>query len=90
MANVILIVFLMFVLLAVVNGCGEILMRVRLSKREPPSEKLLWWRRGGDEVASTYLELFPCSFFPRVREFTFWLFLIFAVALLALIVWKKI
>ena len=90
MANAILIVFLMFVFLAIFNGCGEIMMRVRLSKREPPSEKLLWWRRGGDEVTSNYLELFPRSFLPRLREFTFWLFLAFAACLLILIVWKKI
>jgi hypothetical protein len=89
-ANAILIPFLIFVLLAVIVGCGEVVMRVRLSKREPPSERLLWWRRGGDEVASSYLELFPRSFLPRLRDFTFWLFLIFAASLLTLIVWKKI
>lgn len=80
----------MFVFLAVFTGCGEIMMRVRLSKREPRSEKLLWWRRGGDEVASNYLELFPNSFLPRFRDFTFWLLLFFAACLLILIVWKKI
>ena len=90
MANVIPIVFLIFAAMAIFNVCGEIMMRVRLSKREPPSEKLLWWRRGGDEVASNYQELFPRSFLPRLRNFIFWLFLIFAAALLALIVWKKI
>jgi hypothetical protein len=89
-ANVLLIVFLMFVLMAIFNGCGEVMMRVRLTKREPRSEKLLWWRRGGDEVASNYQELFPHSFLPRLREFTFWLLLIFAAAGLALIVWRTI
>lgn len=90
MGNAILILFLMFVLLATFNGCAEIMMRVRLTKREPSSEKLLWWRRGGDEVASNYLELFPSSFLPRLRDFTFWLFVIFAASVLTLIVWKKI
>jgi len=88
-ANVVPIVFFIFVALAIFNGCGEIMMRVRLTKREPPSEKLLWWRRGGDEVASNYQELFPHSFLPRLRNLTFWLFLIFAAACLALLVWKK-
>ena len=90
MVNAIPVVVAIFVFMAIFNGFGEIMMRVRLSKREPPSEKLLWWRRGGDEVASNYQELFPRSFLPRLRQITFWLFLIFAAALLALVVWKKI
>ena len=90
MANVLPIVFFIFVAMAIFNGCGEIMMRVRLTKRESASEKLLWWRRGGDEVASNYQELFPYSFLPRLRNLTLWLFLIFAAALLAFIVWKKI
>ena len=89
MANVIPIAFSIFVVMVIFNVCCDIMMRVRLTQREPRSEKLLWWRRGGDEVASTYQELFPRSFLARLRVFTFWLFLIFAVTLLALMVWQK-
>src|SRR5437667_9632618 len=32
---------------ALLSVCGEFAMRVRLTKREP-SDKLIWWRRGGD------------------------------------------
>ena len=89
MADLFPIVFLFLVVLAILSGCGEITMRIRLTKRELRSEKLMWWRRGGDEVASTYQELFPHSIIPRFRVFTFWLFLIFAATLLVLIVWKR-
>ena len=88
MTNLFSIVFLFFVL-AILGACGEITMRVHLTKREVRSEKLLWWRRGGDEVASAYQELFPHSIIPRFRVFAFLLFLIFAATLLVLIVWKR-
>ena len=89
MSNLFSIAFLFFVVLAILSGCGEITMRIHLTKREVRSEKFLWWRRGGDEVASAYQELFPHSIIPRFRVFTFWLFLFFAAILLLLIVWKR-
>ena len=49
--------FTVVIAVALLNICGEIVMRVRLSKLELPREKLLWWRLGGDDVIATYQEL---------------------------------
>jgi hypothetical protein len=55
------------------NILGEFVMRVRLTRRVS-RDKIAWWRRGGDEVAATYAEVFPDSRFPLLRRFVFWLF----------------
>ena len=81
--------FTMLVTIAIVNIFAEIVMRVRLSRLEVPSEKLLWWRRGGDEVAATYQERFPQSYLPRLGRFVFWLVLALAAALLLSILRKS-
>lgn len=65
-------------------GC-EIAMRIRLTRLEVPSEKLLWWRRGGDEVAKAYHELFPASRLPFLRNLVFGVFLGCAAILLVFI-----
>jgi hypothetical protein len=64
-------------------------MRARLSSRELSSNKLYWWRRGGDEVADMYQELFPGTWLPRIRQFVFWLFLACAFVALIFILWKS-
>jgi hypothetical protein len=69
--------FLILVAVAVLSICGEIVMRVRLTRHETSRDKLAWWRRGGDEVASTYAELFPRSYIPEFRRVVFWCFLAF-------------
>lgn len=74
--------FSILAVMAILAICGEIVMRVRLSRLETPGEKLLWWRRGGDEVADTYQELFPRSRLPLLRRFAFWLVIACAVVLL--------
>ena len=76
------IVFSILVLMAILSICGNIVMRVRLSKREPSRDKLVWWRRGSDEVSSTYEELFPRSHLPMLSQFAFWLVLAFALVIL--------
>jgi len=81
--------FAMLVAMGLLSICGEILMRVRLSRLEVPAEKLLWWRRGGDEVADTYQELFPQSHLPRLRRLVFWLVVALAVALLLAMLGKS-
>ena len=48
------VLFSILVGVGILSICGEIVMRIRLTKLELPSEKLLWLRRGGDEVADTY------------------------------------
>jgi len=75
-------IFVSILLIVVLlSTCGEIMMRVRLTKREPSRDKLAWWRRGGDEVAATYEQLFPHSPVPILRRFVFWLVLASAVVL---------
>jgi hypothetical protein len=66
--------FLILVAVAILSICGELVMRVRLSRQETARDKLAWWRRGGDEVASTYAELFPHSYIPGFRRVVFWCF----------------
>jgi len=77
------------VLLAILSIFGEIVMRVRLSRLEVPAEKLLWWRGGGDDAASTYQELFPRSQLPGFRRLVFWLLLASSVTLLLSVLLKS-
>jgi hypothetical protein len=80
--------FSILVVMAIFSSCSEIFMRVRLSKRESPANRLLWWRRGGDEVAAMYQELFPRTRLPLIRLFTFWFF-IATCTLGALMLWLR-
>lgn len=89
MAKAIVVLFTAFIIMALFNLCGDLFMRVRLTKRELPSDKLLWWRRGGDDVADAYQELFPHSNIPRFRVLTFWLFLGLALIGAILVAWKR-
>jgi len=73
--------FSLLVVMALLSICGEIVMRVRLTRRAL-RDKIAWWRRGGDEVASTYEEVFPDSYLPFLRRFVFWLVVTCAGALL--------
>ena len=57
--------------MALLSIFGEIVMRVRLTRREPSRDKLAWWRRGGYEVAATYEDVFPSSRIPLFRLFAF-------------------
>jgi hypothetical protein len=82
--------FSTLVVIALASLGGELIMRVRLTKIESPSEKLLWWRRGGDEVAATYQELFPRSRLPLFRRFVSWLFLACVLVTLVLILLPKL
>jgi hypothetical protein len=64
--------FSIFAVVGLISIFGEIFMRVRLTRRAS-HDKLAWWRRGGDEVAATYEEIFPDSRLPFLRRFIFWL-----------------
>ena len=68
---------------------GEIVMRVRLTRREPSRDKLAWWRRGGDEVATTYEQVFPQSRIPLFRRFAFWLFVAWSGVLVLSMLLRK-
>ncbi len=61
-------------MVALLSIFGEIVMRVRLTRRSL-HDKMAWWRRGGDEVAAGYEQVFPDSRLPFLRRFSFWLFL---------------
>ena len=81
--------FAFLVLVALISGFGEIIMRARLSKLEPRSEKLQWWGRGGDEVADSYQRVFPRSKLPAIRTYAFWFFLAVVALFLCLMLFKK-
>jgi len=81
--------FSILVLVGLLSICGEIVMRVRLTRNETSRDKLGWWRRGGDEVAATYEGLFPRSRRPLFRRFAFWLFLVWSAVMLLSILWKS-
>jgi len=81
--------FSILVVVALLSILGEVVMRVRLTRRAS-RDKLAWWRRGGDEVAATYEEVFPDSRLPFFRRFVFWLFVACAgVLFLSILLWKS-
>lgn len=76
----VLIVILLFIALSSIST--ELIMRIRLSLRAPSGDKLVWWRRGGDEMYTAYAEAFPRSWLPLFVRVVFWLFIASAVAVL--------
>ena len=83
------IVFSIVVIVALLSICGEIIMRVRLTRRAS-RDKIAWWRRGGDEVVASYEEIFPSSRLPLFRRFSIWLFAAFTAVVLLSILWNKL
>lgn len=81
--------FVFLVLVALVSGFGEIIMRVRLTRLAPRSEKLPWWGRGGDQIAATYQQVFPRSKLPAIRTYAFWFFIAVVALLLCLMLIKR-
>ena len=82
--------FSVLVLGALLSICGEIVMRVRLTRRETSRDKLAWWRRGGDDVVAAYEEVFPHSRLPLFRRFVFWLFVAWSgVLVFSMLLWKS-
>jgi len=82
--------FSILVAVALLSIFGEIVMRVRLARRETSRDKLAWWRRGGEEVAATYEEAFPRSRIPFFRRFVFWFFVLLSgVLVLSILFWKS-
>jgi hypothetical protein len=80
--------FSILILIALASICGEIVMRVRLTKRAS-RDKIAWWRRGGDEVVDAYEQLFPSSQLPLLRRFAFWLLIAFSAAVLITVLLKR-
>jgi len=80
--------FSILVAVALLSGLGEFVMRVRLTKRAS-HDKIAWWRRGGDEVTTSYAEVFPDSRLPVFRRFVFWLFLACCASVLVAVLWKS-
>jgi hypothetical protein len=87
--NMFAVVFSILAIMAIISSCSEIVMRVRLTKREPSGDKLAWWRRGGDEVAAMYQELFPRTRLPLFRRFAFWLLVAWSLVALLSVLWKS-
>jgi hypothetical protein len=81
--------FSTLVIIALLSSCSEVIMRIRLSKRESPPDRLLWWRRGGDEVAAMYEEVFPRTYLPLFRRYVFYLFFVCVFALLIFVLLKR-
>jgi hypothetical protein len=80
--------FSILVVVGLLTISGEFVMRVRLTRRAS-RDKIAWWRRGGDQVAATYEELFPHSRLPLLRRFAFWFFIMFCTTALLAILWKS-
>ena len=78
----------LLMVMALLSICGEIVMRVRLT-RKASLDKIAWWRRGGDEVSTTYEEVFPDSRLPFFRRFVFWLIVTCAGALVLSVLLRK-
>jgi hypothetical protein len=76
------ILFSVLVVVSILSIFGEFFMRVRLTKNAT-HDKIAWWRRGGDEVAASYSELFPDSRLLFFRQLVFWL-LVTSAAIFAL------
>jgi len=83
------ILFSILVLMSILSISSNLVMRIRLTKAEPSRDKLVWWRRGSDEVTSMYEELFPSSRLPLVSQAAFWLVLTSAIAVLVALLWKS-
>ena len=58
-------------------------MRIRLLKMDLSRDRIEWLSfRGGDDVLTTYEDLFPRSVLPRFCRFVFWAVIFFAAAVL--------
>jgi hypothetical protein len=83
------ILFSILVLMSILSIFSNLVMRIRLTKAEGSRDKLVWWRRGSDEVTSTYEELFPNSHLPLISQTAFWLVLAAALIVLIASPWKS-
>ena len=82
MHHILPVVFSMLLLMALLSIYSNIVMRIRLTKAESSRDKLVWWRRGSNDVDAMYEELFPGSYLPLFSQFAFWLLLALASAVL--------
>lgn len=82
-------VILVVATVVILQILSEITMRVRLTAREARSEKLLWWGKGGDEVATMYREIFPGTWLPTLRNIAFYTFIALCVVVLAFLALKQ-
>jgi hypothetical protein len=79
---------LILVLIALASIYGNLIMRIRLMKCLPVENGFLWWKRSPGEVARTYGELFPKSYWPLIVRYAFWLFLL-AAAVMLVFLWRS-
>jgi hypothetical protein len=81
--------FSILVLIGILSIVSNVVIRLRLTRRESSRDKLVWWRRSSDEVNGIYAEVFPGSYLPRFSQFGFWLVLAAAVVILGAYLWKS-
>ena len=79
--------FSLLLLLALLAICTEFVMRIRLTVRA--TDKMAWWRRGGDEVADSYQIVFSGTRLQMVRNLLFWLVIVSASVTLVAVLWKQ-
>jgi hypothetical protein len=80
--------FSILALVSILSILSNVAMRIRVTKIEP-RDKIAWWRRSPDEVASVYESLYPKSYLTLFGRFALWLFvgLIFVCVIASL--WKS-
>ncbi len=76
------IAFSLIALMIVANICGDLIMRIRLTRLRPPEDRLYWWSHGGDEMEQAYLQLYPGTYLVLIRHLAFWLVIVAALVLL--------
>ncbi len=75
--------FFTLVAMAILGIAFNIIVRVRLMKRDTARDRIAWLSRGSAEAWDTYDALFPGSLMTRFLRAMFWVVIAFAAVLLA-------
>ena len=70
--------FFTLVGMALVGIALNLVIRIRLMKRDTARDRLDWLSRGSAEAWDTYKALFPNSSMPRFLRIIFWAVVVFA------------
>lgn len=76
-----------WLLVVAVNVCA-VVMRVRVNRTLPESERFSGWRRDAGAVSRRYRELFPNSYLPDLERYSFWLVVVMLLVWLIDALWK--
>jgi hypothetical protein len=80
--------FSILTLVSILSILGNVAMRIRVTKIEP-RDKIAWWRRSSDEVASVYESLYPNSYLTLFGRFGSWLSVGLIFACVVALLWKS-